>query len=217
MWKGGSCGEFAVNGVHDMGGMHGFGPVIAERNEPVFHARWEATVRAIVDRTRGRYFSWDEFRRVMERMPADAYVRASYYEKWLYAAESILKEKGVVTADELASGEPSTTLPSPAGKLDPPRSHTPRFEAGERVATRNLNPPGHTRLPRYARGKRGVVRTHYGSFPFPDSMAHGRGPDWQPCYAVEFDARELWGTEAKPGDRVCIDLWESYLEPEAPT
>jgi nitrile hydratase subunit beta len=205
-----------VDGVHDMGGMHGFGPVIAERAEPVFHARWEGTVRAIFERTNGRYFNIDEFRRVMERMPADAYLRASYYEKWLYAIETILKEKGVITADELAAGQPSLPPPSPARKPDPPQRQTPRFNAGDRVATRNLNPKGHTRLPRYARGKRGVIRTHYGSFPLPDSNAHGRGPDWQPCYAVEFDARELWGTEAKPGDRVCIDLWESYLEAEAP-
>jgi len=205
-----------VNGVHDMGGMHGFGPVIAERSEPVFHARWEGIVRAIFERTNGRYFNLDEFRRVMERMPAEAYLPASYYEKWLYAIESILKEKGVVTAGELTAGEPSVPPPPPTQKLDPPRSQTPRFKAGDRVATRNLNPKGHTRLPRYARAKRGLIRTHYGSFPLPDSNAHGRGPDWQPCYAVEFDARELWGTEAKPGDRVCIDLWESYLEPEAP-
>jgi nitrile hydratase subunit beta len=205
-----------VNGVHDMGGMHGFGPVVAARAEPVFHDHWEGTVRAIFERTNGRYFNIDEFRRVMERMPANAYLRASYYEKWLYAIETILKEKGVVTADELAAGQPSLPPPSPAGKPGPPPRQTPRFKAGDRVATRNLNPKGHTRLPRYARDKRGMIRTHYGSFPLPDSNAHGRGPDWQPCYAVEFDASELWGTEAKHGDRVCIDLWESYLEPEVP-
>lgn len=204
-----------MNGVHDMGGMHGFGRVVAEHSEPVFHARWEGKVRAIVDRTYGKYFNWDEFRRVMERMPPDAYLRASYYEKWLYAIEAILKEKGVVTTDELASGQPSAPPPPPTRKLDRPRQ-TSRFKAGDRVITRNLNPQGHTRLPRYARGKRGVIRTHQGSFPLPDSNAHGKGPDWQPCYAVEFDARELWGAEAKLGDRVCIDLWESYLEPEAP-
>jgi nitrile hydratase len=206
----------AVNGVHDMGGMHGFGPVIAGPDEPVFHARWEGTVRAMVERTWGQYYNLDEFRRAMERMPAEAYLRASYYEKWLYALESILKEKGVVTTGELTTGHSSAPPPPPAQKLDPPRSHTPRFRAGDPVATRNLNPKGHTRLPRYARAKHGVIRTHYGSFPLPDSNAHGNGPDWQPCYAVEFDARELWGSEARAGDRVCIDLWESYLEPRAP-
>lgn len=216
MWRGGSCGDFGVNGVHDMGGMHGFGPVVVERSEPVFHARWEGKVRAMFERTNGRYFNLDEFRRVMERMPADAYLRASYYEKWLYAIETILKEKGVVTADELATGQPSLPPPSAAQKPAAAPKQAPRFTAGDRVATRNLNPTGHTRLPRYARDKRGVIRTHYGSFPLPDSNAHGRGPDWQPCYAVEFDARELFGTEANDGDRVCVDLWENYLEPEPP-
>jgi len=203
-----------VNGVHDMGGMHGFGPVIAERSEPVFHARWEGVVRGMVDGTAGRYFNFDEFRRVMERMPAEDYLRASYYEKWLYAIETILKEKGVVTAGELATGRPSRPPPPPARKQSPPQQ-TPRFNTGDRVVTRNLNPKGHTRLPRYARGKRGVIRSLRGSFMLPDANAHGRGPEWQPCYAVEFDASELWGAEARPEDRVCIDLWESYLDPEA--
>jgi nitrile hydratase subunit beta len=197
-----------------MGGMHGFGPVVAERREPVFHAKWEGIVRGMVDRTAGRYFNFDEFRRVMERMPADAYLRASYYEKWLYAIETILKEKRVVTADELATGQPSLPPPPPARKESPPKQ-TPRFNIGDQVVTRNLHPKGHTRLPRYARGKRGAIRSHRGSFPLPDANAHGTGPEWQPCYAVEFDARELWGTEARLGDRVCIDLWESYLEPGA--
>jgi nitrile hydratase subunit beta len=200
-----------------MGGMHSFGPVIAERAEPVFHARWEGMVRAMFERTNGRYFNLDEFRRALERMPADAYLRASYYEKWLYAIEMILKEKDVVTADELATGKPSAPPPSAVRKPDASATQTPRFNAGDRVTTRNLNPKGHTRLPRYARGKRGVIRRHHGSFPLPDANAHGRGPEWQPCYVVEFDARELWGAEARPGDCVCLDLWESYLEPEAST
>ncbi|GAC1482141.1 MAG: nitrile hydratase subunit beta [Candidatus Dormibacteria bacterium] len=201
-----------MNGVHDMGGMHGFGPVITERNEPVFHARWEGVVRAIFEKTNGRYFNLDEFRRSMELMPADAYLRASYYEKWLLAIESILAEKGVVTADELAAGHSSAPAPAPGQKSAPPPPQAARFKAGDRIVTRNLNPRGHTRLPRYARGKHGVVRRHYGSFRLPDSNAHGRGPDWQPCYAVEFNARELWGTEARAADRVFIDLWEPYLE-----
>jgi len=204
-----------VNGVHDMGGMHGFGPVIAERNEPVFHARWEATVRAIFERTNGRFFNLDEFRRSLERMPPDAYLRASYYEKWLYAVTSILREKGVISDGELAAGRSAKPGPPAADRVNPPPSQMPRFKSGDRVIARNVNPKGHTRLPRYARGKPGVIRTHYGSFPLPDSNAHGAGPDWQPCYAVEFDAADLWGPEGKAGDLVCIDLWESYLEQEA--
>lgn len=202
-----------VNGVHDMGGMDGFGPVVAEQNEPVFHARWEGVVRAIFERTNGRYFDTDEFRRSLERMPPDAYLRATYYEKWLFAIESILKEKGIVNDGELASGRPASRAPSPTPKADRP-SQSPRFKPGDRVVTRNLHPKGHTRLPRYARGKRGIVRRYYGSFALPDSNAHGNGPDYQPCYAVEFEAGELWGPVAETGDRVCIDLWETYLQPE---
>lgn len=198
-----------------MGGMHGFGPVVPERSEPVFHARWEGTVRAIFQRTSGRYFNLDEFRRTMERMPPDAYLRASYYEKWLYAIESILNEKGVVTTAERASGRSSATPPPPRQRLGPAPSQTPHFKVGDRVMTRNLNPGGHTRLPRYARGKHGIIRRHYGSFALPDVNAHGKGPQWQPCYTVEFEATELWGPDGKSGDRVCLDLWESYLEEEA--
>jgi nitrile hydratase subunit beta len=205
----------SVNGVHDMGGMHGFGHVVAERDEPVFHARWEGIVRAIFERAHGRYFNLDEFRRTMERMPAEAYLRASYYERWLHAIESILMEKGVVTPAELATGQPSVTPPPANQKRGAAPLLTPRFEVGDRVMTRNLNPEGHTRLPRYARAKRGIVRKRYGSFRLPDANAHGNGQEWQSCYAVEFDATELWGPEAKSSDRVCLDVWESYLEQEA--
>jgi nitrile hydratase len=201
-----------VNGVHDMGGMHGFGPVVQERDEPVFQAAWEGKVRAMMGRTRSAgYYNLDEFRHAIERMPAEEYLRATYYERWLHSVETLLLEKGVITADELRSGRASHPAPVPRPRLGPPPALVARFKPGDRVATRNVNPKGHTRLPRYARGKSGVIRTVNGPFLLPDSNAHGRGPDWQPCYAVEFRARELWGESAPAGDRVCIDLWESYL------
>lgn len=93
----------------------------------------------------------------------------------------------------------------------PPAAVKARFQPGDKVRTRNLNPKGHTRLPRYARGKHGVVRTVNGPFLLPDKNAHGER-EWQPCYAVEFTARELWGPDANPKDRSCVDLWEAYLE-----
>ena len=89
----------------------------------------------------------------------------------------------------------------------------PRFKAGERVVARNLNPPGHTRLPRYARGKRGVVDRDHGVFIFPDASAMGLGPKPQHLYSVRFDARELWGPQASPRDAVSIDLWDDHLDP----
>jgi nitrile hydratase len=193
--------------------MHGFGPVRREPNEPVFHARWEAQVR-VITRAVGRYSHLDEFRHAIERMPADQYLRASYYEKWLHAAETLLVEKGVLTKEELATGHASGPAPQPPPEdLTPPRLHA-RFKPGDRVVTRVINPKGHTRMPRYVRGRHGVVRTVNGPFLLPDANAHGKPPDWQACYAVEFSAPDLWGSGAPAGDRVCVDLWESYLDPE---
>lgn len=203
-----------MNGVHDMGGMHGFGPVEIERDEPVFHARWEGVVRAMMQRTIGRYYNLDEFRHAIERMPSDEYLRASYYERWLHAVQTLLLEKGVITESEIASGHGASQAPPANPKAERPPDIKPRFQPGERVVTRNVHPAGHTRLPRYARGRHGVVRSVYGPFRLPDANAHDDHNKWQPCYAVEFKARELWGDEASPADRICIDLWETYLEPE---
>jgi nitrile hydratase subunit beta len=204
-----------MNGVHDMGGMHGFGPVVREEDEPVFHAAWEGKVRALMGRTRSAgYYNLDEFRHAIERMPAEDYLRAGYYERWLHSVETLLLEKGVITADELVSGRSSKPAAAPRARPKAPTALVARFKRGDRVVTRKLNPEGHTRLPRYARGRTGVVRTVNGPFLLPDSSAHGRGPDWQACYAVEFSARELWGETAPAGDRVCVDLWESYLVAE---
>jgi nitrile hydratase subunit beta len=198
-----------------MGGMHGFGPVVRERDEPVFHAAWEGKVRAMMGRTRGAgYYNLDEFRHVIERMPAEDYLRASYYERWLHSVETLLLEKGVITADELASGRSSRPALALNPRPGPPPALNARFVPGDRVVTSRLNLEGHTRLPRYARGRTGVVRTVNGPFVLPDSSAHGRSPEWQACYAVEFSARELWGETAPAGDRVCVDLWESYLVAE---
>ena len=203
-----------MNGVHDMGGMHGFGPVDIERDEPVFHQRWEGVVRAMMARTNGRYYNLDEFRHAVERMPSDEYLRAVYYERWLHAVETLLLEKGVITSTELTEGHATSPAPAATRDTEPRPALEARFQSGDRVRTRNIHPHGHTRLPRYARGRHGVVRKVYGPFRLPDANAHGDHHAWQPCYAVEFAARELWGDDARPSDRMCIDLWESYLEPE---
>jgi nitrile hydratase len=194
--------------------MHGFGPMQPEANEPVFHARWEARVRAITGAGLRRYWHLDEFRRAIERIPADKYLRASYYEKWLYAAESIMLEKGVITKEELETGHAAGPPPKPTYQHHEPPSLKARFKPADRVVTRIVHPSGHTRLPRYARGKHGVVRTVNGPFLLPDANAYGKPPVWQACYAVEFSARDLWGHDAPADDRVCVDLWESYLESE---
>ena len=224
-----------MDGVHDLGGMQGFGPVEREENEPVFHAAWEAAVLAIQHATRSRgLFNIDEFRHGIERMAPAHYLRATYYEKWLEGMTRVLLEKGVVGAEELTARRafferkpdapaaaalpgprPAQGASRPASLMDFIRETgaTPRFAPGDPVRTRAMHPHGHTRLPRYARGKRGVVHGCHGIHVFPDTNAHGRGEQPQPLYSVRFDARELWGESAEPNQAVHIDLWESYLLP----
>ena len=241
-----------MNGVHDIGGMHGFGPVVREENEPVFHADWEGRTAALMrSALTGRVFNIDEFRRTIERMPPASYLAATYYERWLYALQTLLLEKGVVSSAELeaavsrareagapgdgygdtASDSAQTSnadasaglhrrdqaaSPQPSGiALRYDRNYKPRFTIGDKVVARNMNPEGHTRVPRYARGKHGVIRHDWGVFVFPDTHAHGQGANPQHCYSVEFDARELWGPDHSVRERIYIDLWEDYLEADS--
>lgn len=218
-----------MNGVHDMGGMDGFGPVVPEQNEPVFHAEWERRMYALAGSVMGAaQVNIDEFRHAIERIPPARYLASSYYERWLAATETLLVERGVVTREELLAKQDASIDPAliangvaargPAPVKEKPGAKPPRarYVKGDRVRARNLNPAGHTRLPRYVRGKEGVVARDWGVFTFPDTNAHHAGTKPQHCYSVLFDARELWGKSAKSRERVQIDLWEDYLEPIAP-
>lgn len=212
-----------------MGGMDGFGPVVREQNEPVFHAGWEGRVLALGLSLARRWSpgSFDEFRHAVERIPPAQYLGSTYYERWLAAAETLLVEHGIVTREELlakqgGSNEVARALIAPGvrGVVPAPikakrgaKLPRARFAKGDRVRARNLNPPGHTRLLRYVRGKRGVIARNWGVFVFPDTNAHHAGTMPQHCYSVEFEAGELWGKSANGRDRVLIDLWETYLEP----
>lgn len=218
-----------MNGVHDMGGMHGFGPVLREENEPLFHADWEGRVYAInrLSRTHG-YFNIDEMRYGIESMPPAHYLRSSYYERWLATVEYNLIEKGILTSDELDARtelfqrQPGANHPEhvPTGPVPqtigdtPATSLEPRFAVGDPVMVNNSHPTGHTRVPRYTRGKHGVVHRIHGPAIFPDTHAHGLGEHPQNVYSVRFDARELWGDSAEQNQSLYIDLWESYLEPD---
>ena len=213
-----------MNGVHDMGGMDGFGPVIREQNEPVFHAAWERRMYALA--MSGVATSADEFRHAIERIPPARYLASSYYERWLAAAETLLVERGIATRDELLAKEDPSIDPNLIANAVAARGPAPvkqksarapraRFVKGARVRARNINPTGHTRLPRYVRGKRGVVVRDWGVFVFPDTNAHNAGKKLQHCYSVVFDAGELWGKPAGARERVHVDLWEDYLEPLA--
>ncbi|HTE84381.1 MAG TPA: nitrile hydratase subunit beta [Dehalococcoidia bacterium] len=224
-----------MNGVHDLGGMQDFGPVVREENEPVFHAPWERVVYAI-SRAMGYagINNIDEGRHAIERMDPAEYLGASYYERWLDGRTRLLREKGVITDKELDDRQaffaehPDTPagaiLKTPPTAAPPERPVTgagyvrkaagsPRFAPGDRVRTRVMQPKGHTRLPRYARGKPGVIERLHGTHVFPDANAHGLGEQPQPLYSVRFDAVELWGETAEPNQTVNIDLWETYLLP----
>jgi len=216
-----------VNGVHDMGGMHGLGPIVAEPDEPPFHHRWEARVHAmtLASPTRSNI---DAGRHRRELIPGPDYLAMSYYEKWFRSLAELLLEAGLVTPQEMAEGEAAAGAPraepllkaeAVATVLTRPGSYVraaatrPAFRLGETVRCRNLNPTGHTRLPRYARGHAGEVVAWRGAQVFPDANASGLGEQPHHLYTVRFTARELWGEAADARDSVCLDLWEPYLEP----
>ena len=184
-----------MNGVHDMGGMHGFGPIEHEEDEPVFHAPWEGRIYAItrVLRAGGGGSNLDASRHAIEVLPPAEYLRMTYYERWMARIVGQLVSTGVATAAEIANGQPdgsATATPDLTLAMVPDmiarRSSarrgvmaTPHFTVGERVRARNINPAGHTRLPRYARGKAGVVVRDHGVFVFPDTNAHLLGENPQ--------------------------------------
>lgn len=218
-----------MNGVHDMGGMQGMGPIHYEKNEPVFHEPWEGRVFAL-NRALGAWRKWNTHasRHAKELIPPAEYLRMSYYEKWFVGLIELVVNAGLVTRAEVASGKPApgsapATPPLTADQVPlsvrgapasrKPTVPAPRFQAGQRVRARNINPAGHTRLPRYARGRLGTIERDYGVYEFPDTMAHFLGEKPQHVYSVRFAARELWGEQAKPQDAVYLDMWDDYLEP----
>lgn len=218
-----------MDGVHDMGGMDGFGKVEPEPNEPVFHAAWEGRVMAM-NRAMGAAGAWniDMSRFSREILPPHIYLGSTYYQKWLLGLELLLLEKGLVDADELAAGRALRPgKPLQRGKVtvaDIDRvmtrgsfrrtSPTPaRFKPGHRVRAKNIHPVTHTRLPRYVRGHIGVVERDHGCHVFPDSAAVGAGDNPQWLYTVVFESSELWGPDADPTIKISIDAFEPYLEP----
>jgi nitrile hydratase beta subunit len=216
-----------MNGVHDMGGMQGMGPIQYEKNEPVFHARWEGRVYAL-NRAMGAWRKWniDAWRHDIETLPPADYLRMSYYEKWLAALEKRVVNYGFVTREELESGKPApgSAKATPVFTAEMARgvsrgipsskdsSVAPLFQVGQRVRARNINPAGHTRLPRYARGKTGQIDRDHGVYAFPDTNSQYLGEKRQHVYSVRFAARELWGEGVSSRDSVYIDMWDDYLE-----
>lgn len=218
-----------MDGIHDIGGMHGFGRVDPRDDGIVFHGAWEGRMFALSRVVRFNLpFGGDHVRREIERMAPGHYLDSSYYEKWFEGNLSMLKELGVVSETELAGGgleplpaalgRPKAMSPGEAGRAifaGMPSSDTgaatPRFAVGEAVRTVAHGISGHTRLPRYARGRTGTILAARGRFPVADAAAAGERAV-ESLYTVDFAARELWGEEAGAGDRVTLDLWDRHLE-----
>jgi nitrile hydratase len=216
-----------MNGIHDMGGMQGLGVLGYERDEPVFHADWEGRVHALSSAL-GAYGKWRGLRPQIELIPAADYLRMSYYERWLTALTERIVESGLATRTEIERGEaePGAARATPAltaadagdAPLRTSRTEldvavTARFRVGQHVRGRNLHPTTHTRMPRYTRGKTGVVERDRGVFALPDNEVYFLDPKPQHVYLVRFAARELWGDAGSARDSLFIDLWDDYLEP----
>lgn len=226
-----------MNGVHDMGGLHGFGPVQAEATEePLFHAPWERRALGLT-LAMGATGQWniDQSRAMRESLPAATYLASNYYRIWILGLERLLLQRGLVTADELAAGRAVHPARPVARVLQPdavaaalargtPTERVPtapaHFAVGDRVRARNTHPRGHTRLPRYVRGHAGEVVLVHGAHVFADrhaasapGAAFDEAPTW--LYTVAFDGGTLWGDSAEPGTQVSVDAWEPYLESAA--
>lgn len=217
-----------MNGAHDLGGMHGFGSVHLEPDEPVFHAEWERRAFALA-LAMGATGEWnlDAARFARESLPPEDYLSKSYYERWLSGLERLLLERALVAPDEIAAGrsmQPAKPLRRTLAAEDVARTlvsgdpsareaqRPALFNPGNRVRAKNMHPVTHTRLPRYVRGHLGIVELVHGCHVFPDAHAQGLGEDPQWLYTVRFDAVELWGADADPTVTVSVDAFEPYLE-----
>lgn len=225
-----------MNGVHDLGGTEGLGPVapLKEDEEPVFYSDWERGVFSLLVPVLLAGVNLDEFRHGIERMHPAEYLSSRYYEHWLHTYETNLVEKGIVEEQELQEKiryyreNPDAPLPQ---RDDPeqtktligvlragastkmPKDGEPQFKPGQTVRVKNYHPSGHVRIARYLRGKQGVVERVYDSFVFPDTNSKGEGENPQFVYSVRFEAQDVWGAEtSEPNQKIYFDLWEPYLD-----
>jgi nitrile hydratase subunit beta len=218
-----------MNGPQDLGGMMGFGAINPDPNEPLFHADWERRLLGFTLAV-GATGSWtiDQSRHARETLSPLQYWSMSYYEIWLEGLLKLLRVRGMVTARDwwaqrlvdmpqtvkrvLQAADVAAVL-AKGSAYDRPAHDTAMFHIGDHIITKNLVTSGHTRLPGYARMKRGVIVAVHGCHVLPDSSGMGNGDNAQWLYGVRFAAEELWGRASR--DSVCIDLWQSYLEPVA--
>jgi hypothetical protein len=202
-----------MDGAHDMGGAKGFGPVVPEPNEPVFHGDWERRAFALtVAMARPGGWNIDMSRFARENRPPEDYLSKSYFQIWLAGLETLMIERGLVTPEEIEAGK-VLSPPKPGVTPIAPNEITPAmFAVGETVRMKDIHPATHTRLPQYVRGHLGTIELNHGCHVFPDTNSLGRGEDPQWLYTVRFDGPELWGKDADPTLSVSVDAWESYLE-----
>lgn len=229
-----------MNSLHDVGGIDGFGPVEWEKNEPVFHEPWEAHMRAVdaLMTKKLRAYCVDETRHRIERINPVYYLGSSYYQIWLLRMESLLMEKGYVTEAEVQTKMRDITAEPPPSHLAPyrhimpyvasPQRRTvippsgsatkeeamPQYAVGDVVRVKAGAPLGHTRVPRYVRGKVGVITHLHGNFILPDQRVADGSTLYQPVYRVCFAAQHVWGNDAAPKDKLYLEMWEAYIEPE---
>lgn len=223
-----------MNGLHDMGGQQGYGPVLIEAREPLFHSAWERRALGLtVAMGASGLWNIDLARSARESLPPTDYANGPYYAIWLKALQKLLIERGLISAQELAQGQPLG--PSVGGvrvlkghevdaalaqgsRADRPSTQAPRFVLGQRVRALNMHPQGHTRLPRYVRGHVGTVVLHHGSHVLPDRHVQKMLPPFdgaaEHLYTVVFEGTALWGAQAEAGLQVSVDAWESYLSAE---
>jgi nitrile hydratase subunit beta len=207
-----------MDGVHDLGGLDGFGAVEVEQDEPVFHEDWERRAfRLNLATSIALQPTGGEFRHSIERMDPAQYLSTSYYEHWLTGVASLIVEAGLVSSEDLdrrAGGRFPLSRPDRGTRPtepEPDRTDA-RFAVGDHVRVREWHPAGHTRAPRYVQGKHGVVARVDGPHNLPDFEAHGGGRVLDPTYSVRFTSRELWGEAGADREIIHVDLWERYLE-----
>tara|TARA_Y100000588_G_C14205448_1_gene904449 strand:+ start:556 stop:1239 length:684 start_codon:yes stop_codon:yes gene_type:complete len=227
-----------MDGIHDLGGMDGFGHIEEDENNAPFQAYWEGRIFAIAEILSSNHTipNSDAFRHAIERMDPVEYLTGGYYGRWLAGISILLNEHDIVphsetqqllsrlyeiaptvrnsTSEAVWSGINDT----PADATDCRRAlpHPPKFSLGDRVCTTNKISSCHTRLPRYARAKQGNIHKYHGGWVYPDSNAHGLGENPQHLYTVSFTGDQLWGDDADPGIVIYLDLYEPYLKKVKP-
>lgn len=217
-----------MDGVHDLGGKIGYGPVDVNEPEEPYHYDYEGRMWAISRIARAPGITIDWWRHVRELIDPDDYLNRPYFDSWAQTHIATMIDAGVFTFAELESGT-SVTPPAKQAKgadyqdvldfntnfafrFDRPAEDMPKFQVGQTVHTQAIGHSGHTRLPEYARGKPGIIHSHHGAHIFPDDSAKGHEAP-QHLYTVSFKSADLWTEAEYPDDRVLIDLWESYLAP----